>query len=169
MTVFNSLFDLTRDGPFFGNNGTPRAFLPPTDLIVSDEEVAVAMDVPGLNADTLEIELTGDILTVRGERPYPQLNQQSTQWYRIERGYGKFQRTLQVPKGLDPDAVTASMADGVLTVHLPVPEARKPRRIQIVNGQQTAIESNTNWEELEAAATAENSQAEEPALAGATA
>ncbi len=74
-----------------------------------------------------------------------------------------------MPKGLDPDAVSASIADGVLTVHLPLPEARKPCRIQIANGQQTAIESNTNWEELEAAATSENSHAEEPALAGAAA
>ena len=88
MTVFNSLFDLTRDGLLFANNGTARAFLPPTDLIVSDTEVTVAMDVPGLNANSLEIELTGDVLTSRGERQHPQLDRQSTQWYRIERGYG---------------------------------------------------------------------------------
>jgi HSP20 family protein len=169
MTVFNSLFDLTRDGLLFGNNGTARAYFPATDLVVGDEEVAVAMDVPGLNADTLEIELVGEVLTIRGERPYPQFDRQSTQWYRIERGYGKFQRTLQVPKGLDPDTVTASVADGVLTVHMPLPEARKPRRIQIANGRQTTIGSDTNWEELEAAATSENSQHEEPAMAGAAA
>lgn len=169
MTVFNSLLDVTRDGLFLGNTAPVRAFLPPTDVIVSDEEVAVTMDVPGLNADTVEIELTGNVLTIRGERPYPQLGQQSTQWYRVERGYGKFQRTLEVPKGLDPGTVTASIADGVLTIHIPLPEARRPRRIQIANGHQAAIENHTNWEELEAAATSENSLAEEPALAGAPA
>ena len=168
MTVFNSALDLTRDGLLFGNNATVRAFLPPTDLIVSDEEVVVALDVPGLNADTLEIELIGDVLTIRGERPYPQFNQQSTQWYRIERGYGKFQRTIQVPKGLDPDTVTASIADGVLTIHMPLPEARKPRRIQIGSRPRTALESNTDWEQLEAAATSDNAHTDEPALAGAT-
>jgi hypothetical protein len=52
---------------------------------------------------------------------------------------------------------------------VPLPEARKPRRIQIANRQQATIESNTNWEELEAAATSENSDVEEPALAGAAA
>ncbi len=166
MTLFNSLFDPTRDGMLFGSHASPRAYLPPTDLVISDAEVAVTMDVPGLNADTLEIELTGDVLTIRGERQYPQLDQQNTQWYRIERGYGKFQRTLQIPKGLDPDTVTASIADGVLTIHVPVPEARKPRRIPIGNGDQVAIESNTSWEEFDSEQS-ENSHAEEPALAGA--
>lgn len=167
MTLFNSLFDLTRDGMLLGN-GAARAFVPPVDLIVSDEAVTVTMDVPGLNAETLEIELTGEILTVRGERQYPQLNREKTQWYRLERGYGKFQRALQVPKGLHPDSVTASIADGVLTIQVPLPEARKPHRIEITNGyRQPAIESNTNWEELEAQVS-ENCHAEEPALAGAT-
>lgn len=167
MTLFNSTVDLARDGLLFANNRPARAFLPPTDVFVSDAEVTVAMDVPGLNAETLEIELLGDALTIRGERGYPKLDQQSTQWYRMERGYGKFQRTLQVPKGLDPDTVTASIADGVLTIHVPLPEARKPRRIQIATGNQRTIESNTNWEELEAAATSDNSDVQEPALAGA--
>jgi HSP20 family protein len=166
MTLFNSPFDLPRDGMFFGTRAA-RAFAPPADVIVSKEAVTVAMDVPGLNADSLEIELTGEILTVRGERPYPQLNRATTQWYGMERGYGKFQRILQVPKGLDPDTVTASIADGVLTIRVPLPEARKPRRIQISNGyQQPAIEGNTNWEELEAQVS-ENSHVEELAPAGA--
>jgi HSP20 family protein len=169
MTLFNSPFDLARDGLLFANNRTARAFLPPTDVIVSDAEVVVAMDVPGLNADTLEIELLGDVLTIRGERQYPKFDQQSTQWYRLERGYGKFQRTLQIPKGLDPDTVSASIADGVLTIHVPLPEARKPRRIQIAGGNQHTIDTNTNWEELEAAATTDNSGVEEPALAGSAA
>jgi HSP20 family protein len=166
MTLFNSLFDLTRDGMLFGT-APARAFVPPADLVVSDEAVTVTMDVPGLSADSLEIELTGEILTVRGERQRPQLNRQSAQWYRLERGYGKFQRILQVPKGLDPDAVTAAISDGVLTIHVPLPAARKPRRIQITNGyQQPTIENDTNWEELEAQVS-ENSKAEEPTLAGA--
>jgi len=165
MTLFNSLFDLTRDGMLLG--GAARAFVPPADLMVSQDAVTVTMDVPGLNADSLEIELTGEILTVRGERQYPQLDRQSTQWYRMERGYGKFQRILQVPKGLDPDAVSASIADGVLTIHLPIPEARKPRRIQIASDrQQPALASNPDWQELESQVSGD-SRVEEPALAGA--
>jgi HSP20 family protein len=167
MTLLNSLFDLTRDGMLFGNNAA-RPFVPPADLIVSDAGVTVTMDVPGLNADSLEIELTGEMLTVTGERQYPHLDRERTQWYRMERGYGKFQRILQVPQGLDPGAVTASIADGVLTIIVPLPEARKPHRIQISSSDQpAAIESNTDWERLEAEVS-ETSHEEEPALAGAT-
>ena len=59
-------------------------------------------------------------------------------------GFGKFERVLRVPGGLDPDAITASMANGVLTLHIPVPEARKPRRIEIATGgAQSALELGT--------------------------
>jgi HSP20 family protein len=166
MTLFNSLSELTRDGMLWGN-GTARAFVPPTDLIVSDAGVTVTMDVPGLNTDSLEVELTGEVLSVRGERVHPQIDRESTHWWRIERGYGKFQRVLQVPKGLDPASVTASIADGVLTIHVPLPEARKPRRIHITSGnRQAAIKSETNWERLEAEIS-DNPNVEEPALVGA--
>jgi HSP20 family protein len=131
---FDSLFDATRER-LPGAMGAVRAFVAPTDLVVTDDEVVVMMDVPGLKAENLDIELTGEMLTVRGERSYPSLGgDQNRRWYRLERGYGRFQRTLQVPKGLDPERVTASINDGVLTLHIPQPEARKPRRIEISGG-----------------------------------
>jgi HSP20 family protein len=165
MPLFNSLFDLSPNGMVFGNSAAP-AFVPPADLIVGNDVLTVTMDVPGLNAGSLEIELTGEVLAVRGEREHPRLSRASTRWYQLERGFGKFQRTFQVPKGLDADAVTASIADGILTIHVPLPEARKPRRIQITNGDQQP--ANANWQELDADVTG-SSPAEEPALAGATA
>jgi HSP20 family protein len=145
---FDSLFDLTRDRLLAGNGfGYSRAFVPAADLVVSGNEVTVFMDVPGLKPENLEIELTGDVLTVRGERSYPYSteDEQSRSWYALERGYGRFQRILQVPKGLDPDSITAEMVDGVLTLHIPQPEARMPQRIQIATGaEQPAIESQTS-------------------------
>lgn len=133
---FDSLFDLTRDRLLGNGFGYSRAFVPAADVVVTDDEVTVFMDVPGLKPKNLEIELTGDMLSVRGERayPYPTEGDRSRSWRRLERGYGKFQRILQVPKGLDPDSITAEMVDGVLTLHIPQPEARKPRRIQIMAG-----------------------------------
>ena len=80
--------------------------------------------------------------------------------------YSPAVRVLMRELGIDPATVTASIADGVLTIHVPLPEARKPRRIQITTGhQQPAIASNPNWEELEAQVS-ENSHVEEPGLAG---
>ncbi|HLH67283.1 MAG TPA: HSP20 family small heat-shock protein [Solirubrobacteraceae bacterium] len=152
---FDSLFDITRDRLLAGN-GVGRAFVPAADLVVNDDEVTVFMDVPGLKSENLEIEVTGDVLTVRGERSYPYGDQQGDRsWYRLERGFGKFQRLLQVPKGIDASSIRAELVDGVLTLHIPQPEARKPRRIEISAG--------AGRPEIESSAS------EQPELAGAAA
>lgn len=155
---FDSLFDLTRDRMLSGN-GYGRAFLPAADLVVNDDEVTVYMDVPGLRAENLDIQLVDDVLTVTGERTYPfaadvPQNGNGRQWYRVERGYGKFQRMLQVPTGLDPERITASIVDGVLTLHIPQPEARKPRKIEITAGDWARIEGTEFSEQKELAGAA---------------
>ena len=137
-----------------------RSFSPAADVVATEDVVTVTMDMPGLRAEDLEIELADDVLTVRGERSFSYATDQAQAgvWQRLERGYGKFERVLRVPKGLDGDAIQASMADGVLTLHIPMPEARKPRRIAInTGGEQPVIEHD------DAAA------GEERELAGATA
>lgn len=147
---FAPLFDLSRQMPV-------NAFAPAADVVVTDDDVTVVMDVPGLTADDVTIELEEDVLTVRGERPLPYKSdeQQGKVWQRVERGFGKFERVLSLPSGLDPDAISASLSDGVLTLHIPKPEERKPRRVQIATGSKT--------ETIEATAT------EPRELAGATA
>jgi HSP20 family protein len=145
---FAPLFGPSRDmDRLFAPSGTvTRSFLPAADVVVTDDDVTVTMDVPGLKADDISIELEGDALTVRGERTFPHTtgkDDEGRAWQRLERGYGKFERVLRVPKGLDPDAITASMVDGVLTVRIPMPEARKPRRIEIATGDaQPALEQS---------------------------
>ena len=110
-------------------------FVPPADVLVTDDGATVHMDVPGIERDALEIELENDILTVRGERPYP-YGDNAGVVRRVERGFGRFERTLRVPRDLDPDAIEASMSNGVLTLRLPKPESLKPRRIAIRADQQ---------------------------------
>jgi HSP20 family protein len=126
------LRDLNR---LFTTEGAVAAFIPPADVIVGDEGVTVYMDVPGLNAESLELELENDVLTVRGERPFPYATEDGERSVRrVERRFGKFERSLRVPRGLDPDAVEASLADGVLTLRIPKPESQKPRKVQIKTG-----------------------------------
>jgi len=97
------------------------------------------MDVPGLSADTLEIELDNDELTVRGERPFPySTNGGDPAVRRIERRFGRFERSLRVPRGLDPGSVQAELADGVLTLRIPKPEELKPRRVEIKTASSSA-------------------------------
>ena len=96
--------------------------------------VTVHMDVPGVSRDQIEIELVNDTLTVRGERPYPYGDDQRYTWLRIERGFGRFERELRVPPGLDPAAVEAALVEGVLSLRIPKPETLKPHRIEIKDG-----------------------------------
>jgi HSP20 family protein len=108
------------------------AFIPPADLLIDDDGVTVYMDVPGLHSDNLEIELENDQLTVRGERPFPYPREEGKGPVRsIERGFGRFERSIRVPRGLDPEAINASLSDGVLTLRIPKPETMRPRRIEI--------------------------------------
>ena len=118
---------------YFGaGTGNVGSFVPTADVLVTDEDVTVHMDVPGVTRDNVEIELESDVLTIRGERPFPYRRDDSDRgWQRIERGFGRFERELRVPKGLDPDAIEASLVNGVLTLRIPKPEPLKPRRIEI--------------------------------------
>jgi HSP20 family protein len=126
------LRDLNR---LFTGEGAVASFIPPADVIVGDDGVTVYMDVPGLSADSLEIELENDVLTVRGGRTFPySTNGGESTVRRIERRFGRFERSLRVPRGLNPDAVQAELADGVLTLRIPKPEELKPRRVEIKPG-----------------------------------
>jgi HSP20 family protein len=126
-------------GHVLQNQGPGSGFSPPADLLIDDEGVTVYMDVPGLKRENLEIELENDMLTVRGERPFPYAQEDgSGPVRRIERGFGRFERTLRVPRGLDPDAIEASLSDGVLTLRMPKPETLRPRKIEIKAGENGA-------------------------------
>lgn len=126
------------------NQATAGAFVPPADLLVGKDGVSVYMDVPGLRADDLEIELENDVLAVRGERPYPYSREDDAPVaQRIERGFGRFERSLRVPGGLDPDAIDASLADGVLRLNIPKPQTPSAKRIQIhANGGHSASDAS---------------------------
>jgi HSP20 family protein len=121
------LRDLNR---VFTSENQVASFVPPADVIVDEDAVTVYMDVPGITGDQLDVELENETLTVRGERPYP-YGSDGGAVRRIERGFGRFERTLRVVRGLDPDAIEASLANGVLILRLPKPESLKPHRIQI--------------------------------------
>jgi HSP20 family protein len=114
------------DGPLGG-------FVPATDVAVTDEEVVVEMDVPGFRREDLDIEFNHDYLVIRGERTFRGRggDEGERSWYRSERAYGRFERALRLPVGLDHEAVRASLEDGVLTIHIPRPETQKPHRIEI--------------------------------------
>lgn len=133
MTLFEPMLEFDRlFNRMLSPDGLRSGMVPAADVVVTDDDVVVHMDVPGLSADKLDIELENDVLTVRGERPYPHVTEgEQRAWQRVERGFGRFERSLRVPQGLDPEAVAAELVDGVLTIRIPKPETAKPRRVEI--------------------------------------
>ncbi|HEX4690421.1 MAG TPA: Hsp20/alpha crystallin family protein [Solirubrobacteraceae bacterium] len=127
------LRDLNR---VFTNENRVAPFVPPADVIVDEEAVTVYLDVPGLSGEQLDIELENDVLTVRGERPFPYAANDQAEVRRVERAFGRFERSLRVVRGLDPTAIEATLGRGVLTLRLAKPESLKPHRIEIAGGDE---------------------------------
>ena len=111
------------------------AFLPQADVTVSEGDMVLTMDLPGLTADDLEIELVDGSLSVRGERKRPQVGE-GTRWAHSERAFGRFERRIKLPDGVDPDKVTASMDNGVLSLIVPKPDKMIPKTISIGSGSE---------------------------------
>jgi HSP20 family protein len=114
------------------------AFHPAADVTLSDNDVVLTLDLPGLTADDVEIELADGYLAVRGERRRPELPDGSRNAH-SERGYGRFERRIALPGGVDPDAITASMDNGVLSLIVPKPD-RMVRRTIAIGGDQRELE-----------------------------
>jgi HSP20 family protein len=132
MTTMDPLAPWLRDlNRLFTTESNINSFMPPADVIATDDGVQVYMDLPGVSGEQIDIELENDTLTIRGERPFPYGQDGGRGSRRVERGFGRFERTLRVPRGLDPEAVTASLKDGVLSLQIPKPESLKPRKIQV--------------------------------------
>lgn len=106
------------------------AFAPMADLAVSESDIVLTVDLPGLTPDDLSIDVHDGQLTVRGERKRPQVGAGTSYAY-VQRPFGAFEHRVGLPKGVDPAAITASMQDGVLSLIVPVPERLKPQRIAI--------------------------------------
>jgi HSP20 family protein len=127
---------------FFGQGDREtRRWVPPVDLVEAEDHFVLKADLPGLSQDDVSIEVQDGTLTISGERK-AEHEQRERGWYRIERSFGSFSRSLTLPEGVDPEGIKAEFKDGVLEVHIPKPEERKPRRIQISasEGEQPALE-----------------------------
>jgi HSP20 family protein len=123
----NRLFD-----NFFGQPSqlTERAWTPPVDMYETKNEVVVAVELPGVNEKDIRLSITGDLLTIQGERQWSDETREAGH-YRQERWFGKFERALSLPIPVETGQVKATYRDGVLTVKLPKTEGVKPKEIKI--------------------------------------
>lgn len=118
-------------------NGQSSTWMPAVDVWETDKEIVLSFDLPGIPEDKIAVELEDNVLTVSGERERIQ-EHSNDRFYRFERRYGSFSRSVTLPTGVNEDSIQADYSDGVLEVRVPKPEEQKPRRIQI--GSQDAIE-----------------------------
>jgi HSP20 family protein len=135
--LFNTFFDSPQSST--PGNGGARRWLPAMDLVETEDHFVLRADLPGLSEDDVTIELEDNVLTVAGERK-AEHEEKREGFYRVERSFGQFRRSLTLPDGVDADGITAHFDKGVLSVRVPKPEERKPRRVAIHVGEQPAIE-----------------------------
>ena|SRR5688500_11495367 len=121
---------------FFGPQHEARRWVPPVDLVEVDDHFVLRADLPGLSEADVSIEVQDGTLTISGERK-TEHEEQERGWYRIERSFGSFSRSLTLPDGVDADAISANFDRGVLEVRVPKPAERKPRRVEIGTGSGT--------------------------------
>src|SRR5579885_27944 len=106
-----------------------RSAYPPVNVWEDAENIYVEAELPGLSLNDLEIYVTGNQLTLKGERRQPV--PEKAVWHRQERGFGPFSRTLTLPFDVDADKVDARFENGVLTVKLAKHESARPRKIAV--------------------------------------
>ena len=127
--LFNSFFD----APTGAGNGPARRWVPAMDLVEADDHFVLKADLPGLSDEDVSIEIADSTLTIKGERK-AEHEARERGWYRVERSFGRFSRSLTLPEGVNAEGVTAAFDKGVLEVRIPKPEERKPRRVEIRAG-----------------------------------
>ncbi len=114
------------DGPRSGRAEGPVA--PAMDLAEKDDSYEITAELPGMDEKNVEIKLSNHTLTIKGEKSEEKEDRQKD-YYLSERRYGSFQRSFQIPEGIDADKIVASFAKGILTVKLPkTAEAKKAEK-----------------------------------------
>jgi HSP20 family protein len=121
-------------------NGQSSTWLPAVDVWETDTELVLSFDLPGIPEDKIAVELDDNILTVTGERERTQ-EHTNDRFYRFERRFGQFSRSVTLPAGIKEKEIKADYKDGVLEIRVPRPEEQKPKRIQI--GSEGAIEGKS--------------------------
>ena len=129
--LFSTFFDTpTSRGANGPGNGATRRWIPAMDLVETQDGFVLKADLPGMTEGDVNVELENNVLTISGERK-TEHEAHHEGYYRIERATGSFSRALSLPEGVEPEAVTATFDNGVLTVRIPKPEQAKPRRVKI--------------------------------------
>jgi HSP20 family protein len=134
LTSFRQDMDRVFDRFFSGWSSPVSAedcdWAPSVDVSESAKKVVVQAEVPGMDAKDIDIAITGDILTIRGERKQEK-EEKEENFHRIERSYGSFSRSIRLPAEVEKDKVDAAYKDGVLKITMKKTKKTTQKKIEI--------------------------------------
>jgi HSP20 family protein len=110
-------------------NASGRTWSPVVDIIETQNDLVVRAELPGMNREDIDIEVTGESLTIRGERRFDEAAKD--EYIRVERPYGPFQRSFSIGVPVQSDKVKASYHDGLLEIIIPKAEETRPKKIKV--------------------------------------
>ena len=120
------------ESPFWRET-SGAAWAPDIDVFHKSNELTIRADLPGLKKDEVSVEITDNAVTIQGERKR-QHEEEREGFYRSERSYGSFCRTIPLPEGAITEQAKATFRDGVLEITMPAPPTGKGRRLEIGEG-----------------------------------
>ena len=116
---------------FFGAGDSASGMLP-VDLYETENEIVVKAAIPGVKPEDIDVTVTGDLLTIKGEfKSEMEKKDEKRNYHRQERRYGSFSRQVTLPAGVNADACQADFDNGVLTLKLPKVEEARVKKVQI--------------------------------------
>lgn len=131
--LYSSLYNLfnTFFSDYSSKENEPRVFLKPrTDIHETEKDITLDVELPGLNKKDITVSIKDDIITVSGERNHKQ-ETNTNNFSRVERHYGKFQRSFWLPDMVNSESISAKYSNGLLTLTLPKIEKAIPKEIPI--------------------------------------
>ena len=124
--------DFSRGFPTIAGNGA-TALMPSMDVTETDKEIEITAELPGLEEKDVQINVADNILTIRGEKK-AEKEQKDKNYRLVERSYGSFERTLELPEGVNADAIKANISKGLLKVTVPKPAPTQAKKIEVKSG-----------------------------------
>jgi HSP20 family protein len=133
MSRLHDMLDRVMDENITGPMGDGTYFegLAPIDVYQTDDDVVIEASMPGVKPEDIDISVTGDTLTLRGEVREEKETTGEREYRVRERRYRHFARSLTLPSTVDSDKAAATMDNGILTLRIPKAEEAKPRQIEV--------------------------------------
>ncbi|HEU4622382.1 MAG TPA: Hsp20/alpha crystallin family protein [Burkholderiaceae bacterium] len=133
--MFQSVFSFSPFSRSMQSMASAIPWTPPMEVLESEREITVCLDVPGVDREDIQVQLEPGLLMLRGERRNESVTQ-GQEGQRVERSYGSFCRTVALPRNIDIEKTQASLDNGVLRVTVPLTQFHPTRTLTIQSGQQ---------------------------------